>query len=291
MNRGARRAPIFRRDEECLLFFDAIGESVERFGIEVHAYALMPNHVHLVVRSVHGNLSRALGRALAVYTIRSNRANRFDGPLFRGRFRSQVIGSDEYLRYAVAYVHLNPVRAHLVTTVEEPCWTSFRAYVGLEGPQPWLSRRAIEDLHGGVRELAAYTRELHRGAVAWPADMDLETGWIDDDKKDVVGVRAGDEPRGWSPASAESVLVEVLEVTGAEEDDLDRSVRGRGGNPVRRFAVWALDRETTLTQAEIGGLLGMSAANVQTTLAQLRRPGAVVAELDRQWMEVWKARR
>ena len=291
MNRGARRAPIFRKDEECLLFFDAVGEAVEKSGIEVHAYALMPNHFHMVVRSVHGNLSRALGRALAVYTIRSNRLNRFDGPVFRGRFRSQPILSDEYLRYVVAYIHLNPVRAHLVTKPEEPCWTSFRAYLGLEGPQPWLSRQAVEELYGGAHALAAYTREVHRGAVAWPAEMDMESGWIDVGEQAVVGVPAREEPPHWSPTPAETVLIEVLEVTGAEEGDLDRSVRGRGGNPVRRFAVWALDRETTLTQAEIGELLGMAAGNVRVTLSQLRRQGAAVAEPDRQWMAVWRGRR
>lgn len=74
-----------------MLFFEALGEAVEECGLEVHAYALMPSHFHLLVRSVHRNPSRAMGRALASLTIRSNRANRPDrvgGPVFRGRFRN-----------------------------------------------------------------------------------------------------------------------------------------------------------------------------------------------------------
>jgi putative transposase len=52
MHRGARRAPIFRSDDDCLRFLGVVEDAADRFGIEVHAWSLMPNHYHLLVCSV-----------------------------------------------------------------------------------------------------------------------------------------------------------------------------------------------------------------------------------------------
>ena len=66
MNRGARREPIFRDPDHCALLLEKLAEVVVRFGLEVHAYALMPNHFHLLVRSVRGTIPRPeSGRAEA----------------------------------------------------------------------------------------------------------------------------------------------------------------------------------------------------------------------------------
>ena len=104
MNRGARRGPIFERNEHCLLFLDVLASVVSEFGWEVHAWSLMPNHYHLLVRSVHGNLSECMKWLGARYTRRLNDAEGWDGPTFRGRFRSELVGDEKYLRYLVAYI-------------------------------------------------------------------------------------------------------------------------------------------------------------------------------------------
>ena len=111
MHRGARRAPIFVRDADCVLLLDTLGDVVDRFGLEVHAYSLMPNHYHLLVCTPAGNLSRAMRHLNGVYTQRLNRLHDWDGPVFRGRFKSQLVTEEAYRRELVAYIHLNPVRA------------------------------------------------------------------------------------------------------------------------------------------------------------------------------------
>ena len=57
MNRGRNREKIFMDDDDAVGFLDAVGDTVARFDIEVHAFSLMPNHNHLLVRSRLGNLS------------------------------------------------------------------------------------------------------------------------------------------------------------------------------------------------------------------------------------------
>src|SRR5688572_1964032 len=91
MNRGARRAPIFVNDLTCGAFLDVLGELPERFGVVVHAYALMPNHFHLLLETPRGNLSRAMKHLEGVYSQRLNATYEWDGPLFRGRFRNEVV--------------------------------------------------------------------------------------------------------------------------------------------------------------------------------------------------------
>ena len=114
MNRGARREPAFTDADHCIVFLDLLGEVVRRFELEVHAYALMPNHFHLLVRSVRGNLSRCMQQLLGRYTQALNLKHGWAGPVFRGRFKNQVVSESEHLQIVVPYIHLNPVQAGLV---------------------------------------------------------------------------------------------------------------------------------------------------------------------------------
>ncbi len=79
MNRGARRAPIFRDAADCQLFLDWVAESVSRHGIEVHLLCLMPSHFHLLIRSMRGSLSKALKHLLAGYILELNRRHTWVG--------------------------------------------------------------------------------------------------------------------------------------------------------------------------------------------------------------------
>jgi REP element-mobilizing transposase RayT len=119
MNRGARRHPVFLSDDHCVLFLDCVGSASDRFALEVHAYVLMPNHYHLLVRSIRGNLSAAIQHLAGRFTREMNRQQGWDGPIFRGRFRSQFIEEESHLRQVVPYLHLNPVRAGLVVLPQQ----------------------------------------------------------------------------------------------------------------------------------------------------------------------------
>jgi len=118
MKRGVRRGKVFLSDGDCWKFLEIVGEAVDDLGLEVHAFSLMPNHYHLLVRSAAGSLSRCMRHINGVYTQWLNRKQRWEGPVFRGRFKNQLVENEEYLRFLVAYIHLNPLRAHLVTRLD-----------------------------------------------------------------------------------------------------------------------------------------------------------------------------
>ena len=264
MHRGARRAPIFRADDDCLRFLGVVEDAVGRFGIEVHAYSLMPNHYHLLVRSARGNLSRAMRHVNAVYTQAANRVRRWDGPLFRGRFHSQPLQTEAHLPYVLAYIHLNPLRANLVTRLTSDAWTSHLAYTGGDRAPEWLTRDFFLSLLGGGQKLHDYVLDLHRGRRSWPEEMAPDTGFLRALEGAVEQQRAADLAE--RPPSGKEVLAAVCRVTGSSLAGLRKAEMGPRANPARRFAAWALARRTDLTRREIGLLLKMTTRQVHNVV-------------------------
>jgi REP element-mobilizing transposase RayT len=268
MHRGDRRAPIFVKDEDCGLFLDLVGSMVEVHEIEVHAYSLMPNHYHLLVRSRHGNLSEGMRHLNASYTQQLNLRHRWDGPIFRGRFHSQPIRNELNLPYVLAYIHLNPIRANLVTRVDADCWTSHRAYLNRCKIEEWLSRDYFLELFNGSEELHKYVLDLRRKGNNWPEEMELENGWLKEPEDVARNHGQGNfETRFVEPTE---VIDEVCAIAGVSKKALKRVKYGPRANPARRFAVVALRKWTRLTHAEIAKLLGMTTVQVANVLRRYK---------------------
>ncbi|MGH6889820.1 MAG: transposase [Rhizomicrobium sp.] len=127
--RGNRREPIFFEDGDQDVYCDMLAEQVHKAEVEVWAYCLMPNHVHLILCPHDGNgLSRALGAAHKRWANFINGRGRWRGHLFENRFAS-VTMDETHLVAAVRYVALNPVRARLAARAEDWAWSSVRAHL------------------------------------------------------------------------------------------------------------------------------------------------------------------
>ena len=95
MNRGDRREPIFKDDEDRQRFLETLGEACAKTGWQVHAYVLVPNHFHLVVETPKPNLVAGMKWFLGTYTSRFNRRHKLSGHLFTGRYKSLIPRTDE----------------------------------------------------------------------------------------------------------------------------------------------------------------------------------------------------
>ena len=284
MHRGARRAPIFLDDSHCAAFLEHVAAAVDGFEIELHAYSLMPNHYHLLVRAPRGNLSRAMRHVNAAYTQHINAVHEWDGPLFRGRFRSELVRDEASLPFVLAYIHLNPLRAGLVARLDSDCWTSHRAYIGRDPAPEWLTRSHFLGALGSSKKLHAYVLDIHQKRVAWPDALSLDTGWLNEDA-------ASEAPRRPPPEATrfrapKTVIAAVSSVTGAGGSALRTAAMGPGANPQRRFAVFALHRWTELTHGGVGATLDMSAVQVANVL---RRFDASASPM-REWAEALEER-
>jgi putative transposase len=127
--RGNRRQPTFFQEDDYRAYLALLGEWCGRCGVQVWAYCLMPNHVHLiVVPQSEDGLRRGLGEAHRRYTRRINFREGWRGHLWQGRFASFAM-DERYLRRAARYVELNPVRAKLCRVPWRWRWSSAAAHV------------------------------------------------------------------------------------------------------------------------------------------------------------------
>lgn len=85
--------------------------------VNINAYCLMPNHFHLIIHEqVEGGITRFMGKLSTAYSMYFNKKNDRTGSLFEGRFKAKHVDEDNYLKYLLSYVHLNPVK------IIEPAW-------------------------------------------------------------------------------------------------------------------------------------------------------------------------
>lgn len=127
--RGNRRLPTFFYDGDYQLYIQLMAELCSDWNVEIWAYCLMPNHVHLIaVPETEESLAGAIGEAHRRYTCRVNSRNDWSGYLWQGRFASFPM-DEAHLYLAARYVELNPVRAGLVEKAWQYRWSSAAAHV------------------------------------------------------------------------------------------------------------------------------------------------------------------
>lgn len=143
MNRGRRFESIFSDDRDYVLFIDLLIEISEMWNARIAAFCLMPNHYHLLVQTPDGNISRCMRHLNSVYTQRYNRSHKYDGSLFRGRYKSILVSDDGYLLQVVRYIHRNPLRADIASDMRKYPWSSYNGYLSYAKKWDWLHKDTI----------------------------------------------------------------------------------------------------------------------------------------------------
>lgn len=287
MNRCARRRRVFTTSDDLARFHDILAEVPGRFDARIHAWALLSSHFHLLVEVHRGNLGdlmRFVGSELA---RRTNRARGWDGPLLRGRYLNRAVLDDEYWRYLLIYLHLNPVEAGLVAHPADSLWTSHRAYLGLDATPPWLTTEELLEIYGGREVLETEMGDYLAGRRRLPEEFRDDRLWR---ATSTATERITRVPPAVRSLSVEEGLAQVAAALGVKVQDLRRPVRGRGGNLGRKLAAWWLLRSTASSRERIGEELGMNANAVGQAAHRVRiAEGDELARLRDGLLEAWMA--
>ena len=191
--RGIERRTIFRDDADRYDFIERLGLIVEQTGTECLAWALIPNHFHLLLRTGSFPIAHAMRRLLTGHAIYFNRRHHRHGHLFQNRYKSILCQDDAYLLELVRYIHLNPLRAKQVKDMSDLGKYPFSGHGVIMGKydRPWQ----------GVKPILAYfgkqlgpSRRNYRSFVA--------KGIAEGRRSDLVGGGLVRSSGGWAAVKA-----------------------------------------------------------------------------------------
>ena len=282
-SRGDHREPIFLDDQDKSAYLKTLEQACSKTGWQVHAYTLMTNHFHQVLETPQPNLALGMKWLLGTYTQRFNRRHRRWGHLFGGRYKAQLIDgrSPGYLRRACDYVHLNPVRAGIVTSeekLESYPWSSYSAYRRPRLRPPWLRVDRLLGEHGMGEDNAVSRREFERRMNqmrleptdpeplrrAWKLGAEDFRDWLADklSRRGREGERARERSET-DAALAERIVRAALREVGWRDIDLATKPKG---HRVKVKIASELRAETPMTRQWIANRLKMGSAGYVSNL-------------------------
>jgi putative transposase len=287
--RGINKAPIFKDDQDKTRFLERLSDTITQGKSKVYAWVLMTNHVHLLFKSGKEGISAVMRKQLTWYAQYFNRRHGRTGHLFENRYKSILCDEETYLLALIRYIHVNPIRAKIIQTMEEldryP-WTGHRAIIG-KADYPWMDIDVVLSEFGSRRKKAIleYRRFVREGigegrnpALTGGGLIRSQGGW-----SQVMAMRR----RGGKEEYDERILGGGDFVTAIFKETEDRQLRQtkhkRSGQTIQKIIeAECRDRQINERELKAGGKRGPVSA-VRAVIAYRCREelGASAAEIAR----------
>jgi REP element-mobilizing transposase RayT len=270
ISRGISRESIFRNNRDREKFLEYLETASERFSIIIHTYCLMRNHYHLLMETPQSNLSQSLQWLNVSYATYFNKKRKRSGHLFQGRFKAILIDADAYLKQLSRYIHLNPVKAKIVTSAGQYRWSSYPAFAGNQTPPAFLetdwllsnfgkskkeARKNYMDFVEGIdiSTLENPSKNLTAGLILGETDF---INWVKDsflsnrkDEKEMPQLK-----KLKSRISAETVVEKIGKAFNCNADLILQ--KGRKHNKAREIAIYFARDLTGLSCKDLGSYFG-----------------------------------
>jgi putative transposase len=185
VQRGNDRQPCFFDDRDYRVYLYALGAAASHYGVLVHAYVLMTNHVHLLLTpQAVGAVSRLMQSLGARYVWHVNSTRKRTGTLWEGRYKACLVARDAHVLAACRYIDLNPVRAGIARTPGEYPWSSYGRLSGLREdalvtPHPSLAQLGSPDGDAYARWCAQQVRDDELARIRKATECELAFGTAD----------------------------------------------------------------------------------------------------------------
>jgi REP element-mobilizing transposase RayT len=181
MGRGIEKVRIFKQDSDREDFVARLADLCRDGYIAVLAWALMPNHFHLLIRTGRQPIHKSMRKLLTGYVVNFNRRHKRFGHLFQNRYKSILCEEDPYLLELTRYIHLNPLRSGVVNSFEElnvyP-WTGHSTLMGVVEAD-WQDTETVLGYFGrGMRESRKGYRQFMEAGVSQGRKPELVGGGL-----------------------------------------------------------------------------------------------------------------
>ncbi len=267
-SRGERKENIFFCNHDKEKFLNKLEESINKHNFRIHCYALMSNHYHLLIETPDGNLSKSMHHINTSYANWLKAKYGIIGSVFHNRYKSILVEKEAYLITLGAYIHLNPVRAGIVTVPENYKWTSFNSYIKRNKEVSWIysvdtlnqfsqnredyknfvySRMSgpnqiqPDEIHPKYSILG--TKEFHEKIMLKLKLENLKTDY-----------REKPDLKKMNKIKPEQIKESILRIFQIEENDLFNNKRK---NDFQKLYLYGLKKYSKLNQREIGNMFGI----------------------------------
>jgi len=284
INRGNAGENIFIDERDRERFLEYLAKSIERFITRIHAYCLMSNHYHLLIETPQANLSVAIQWLNVSYSVYYNKRHRRRGHLFQGRFKAILLDANEYLILLSRYIHLNPVRAKMVTHPLEYSWSSYLVFAEKRQKPDWLTTQTVlsyfgEDKKQATRNYKSYVEKVNVETLE-NSDKNMSGGfilggtsfvnWVKDkflstknDEKEIPQLK-----KLKSKVTLKTIIQSVCDEFGCREEEV--KMRGRKNNKVRAIAMYLARDLSGVSGKELGAFFnGISGAAITMNYNQM----------------------
>lgn len=282
-NYGADKQRVFPSAKYFEAFLEGLGETCSRLNVEVHAYCLLRDEYHLVVKTPEGNLSRFMRQVDGIYTQHYQRLKKTEGSLFRGRYKAVLIQAENYLLPLSRYLH-SKVKA---SELAKYPYSSFGNFTRKAKPPVWFNRDdTLKQLSGPAAKRAVNYRKYVKEGV----DAELAHFYGKKNLSSIMGdakfrksaqkKRNATAARGvsrganakWRP-SCKQIISTVAKQFKVTEASIYNAARGPGSKNVPRWVAMYLCQELSAnTLQSIAKLFKLKRyGTVSTTVGKLRK--------------------
>lgn len=260
-HRGVNHFDIFEDNEDRQLYLELLRKCARALGVEIHAWCLMSNHVHMLLRADHDALSAFMRQVASSYARSFNARHLRCGPLFGGRFESVCVETNEQLMTVVRYIHRNPIHHEEAALCGNYRWSSFGEYVA--GSPDLCKLGFVLGLFGGIDFFSAFHREEGE------SERHLDIGTLG---------RMSDEEARWRANAA--LVAAGISVKAGDVGKLPRKLRDEALVCIKRVvgcSLRQLQRLTAIAYSAIRGAVSQGGEDGRSIQEEL--PVSPVGEL------------
>ena len=263
--RGIERRKLFWTDFDRDDFLERLETVLVESGTPCYAWALMPNHFHLLLRTGNAPIFKVMSRLLSGYAGSFNRRHRRSGHLFQNRYKSILCQEDTYLLALVRYIHLNPLRSELAATMDALDRYRFSGHSILMGHQDnaWQDVNTVLTLFG---KRTSSARKGYRGFV--------EEGILLGKRPELTGGGLIRSMGGWGAVTSLRRLREHVKgderILGAS-DFVESVLLEQNERLEHRYALQSQGYDFQSVLRRVGGIFGLKAEEVLSPGKQPQR--------------------
>ena len=230
--RGNNRQVIFRDDADRKRYLEKLSLYCQEKNVDLLSYCLLSNHVHLLVETPEGNLSKMMQAFQTSYTVYFNKRHGRTGHVFEQRYKARVVDKDNYLIQVSRYIHLNPVSARIVERPQDFRWSSYGSYLKGKGLTGLKTESVLAYFNGSrsrqLRQYRDYVEGDGSQKTRNPAPEVIKQIFIgDDDFAEAIrrkGKRSSAHERHYS---FQHIVEAVSTVMGVEREEIQQPKRSQ----------------------------------------------------------------